>query len=71
MTTIQFTDAMRQAFNAALERCAGARRLARISMEMAGPGASLCVSGQSISRPDIVGRADIDGRWMQWFLAPA
>lgn len=71
MTTIQFSDAMRHAFNAALERCAGARRLARISMEMVGPGASLCVSGRSISRPDTVGRADIDGRWMQWLLAPA
>jgi hypothetical protein len=69
MTTIQFTDAMREAFNHALDRVAASRPLARVCMEMVGPGASLFVSERSVSRPGIVGRADIDGRWMQWLLA--
>ncbi|MGE0241783.1 MAG: DUF2332 family protein [Parvibaculaceae bacterium] len=71
MTTVQFTDVMRQEFNAALEACAAARPFARISMEIVGPSASLNVSGRSVSRPDIVGRADIDGRWIQWVFTSA
>ncbi|MGE4250835.1 MAG: DUF2332 domain-containing protein [Parvibaculaceae bacterium] len=69
LTTVMFTDAMREAFNDVLESCAASRPLKRVCMELVGPAASLFVSDQSVSRPGIVGRADIDGRWMQWLLA--
>ena len=59
------SEAQRQKFFYEITKRAESRPIARVGMEIAGADASLVVAIGS-ERPQTVGRADIDARWVSW-----